>query len=309
MVVSITYEQECTQLTWYLRSGEKAVLGNSPWCDFVLPSFTEEPRVCCTLHLEHILLVEADLDTDLRNLNKKTNSIAIQTSDSFHLQNYPIVVTFLTPSHHPAQADAGKASDHPSLSPADAVCDDDSQLWFNYASVPQQVLMSEMATSLFLSVEHPQIAIDKLVSQDLLEDAVRGLAGMLPLKQLIDWCIDMLDTSGINIEPNTRMRLRQWQSDPMSVSRREISAIVNWNDNSNPWTHLLAAVSWVEPNADSSKSWCAAPTLSMIVASVIASLQLATASVKAEPFRRICIEKGLKLLQSSLSEPTTGGSV
>lgn len=308
MVVSITYEQESTRLTWYLRSGEKAVLGNSPWCDFVLPSFTEEPRVCCTLHLEHVLFVEAEPNTDLRNLNKKTNSIAIQTSDSFHLQNYPIVVNFLAPSYHPPQVDAEKTADPPSLSPADAVCDDDSQLWFDYASVPQQVLMSEKATSLFLSVEHPRIAIDQLISQDLLEDAVRGLAGMLPLKQLIDWCIDMLDTSGANIETNTRLRLRQWQSDPMSVSRPELASIVNWNDNSNPWTHLLAAVSWVEPNADSSKSWCAAPTLSMIVTSIIASLQLATASVKAEPFRRSCVESGLKLLELSLIETTEGGS-
>lgn len=308
MVVSINYEQESSRLTWYLRSGEKAVLGNSPWCDFVLPSFADEPKVCCTLHLEHMLLVEVESDTDLPTLNNKTNTIAIQTSDSFHLQNYPIAVTFLAPSNHTTQFDAANAADHPSLCPADTGCDDDPHLWFDYASVPQQVLMSEKGLSIFLAVDHPQIAIDKLIGQELLEDAVRALAGMLPLKRLLDWCIEMLDISGIHIERNARMLLQQWQSNPLSVSRSDIAALIKWNDNSNPWTHLLAAVSWVEPNAMGVKSGCVGPTLSMIVTSVIASLQLATASVKAEPFRRSCVESGLKLLELSLSEATKGGS-
>lgn len=308
MVVSITYEQKNARLTWYLRNGEKAVLGNSPWCDFVLPSFADEPKVCCTLQLEHKLLVVVESDPDSPTVNKRTNPIAIQTSDLFHLQNYPIVVTFLAHSHQSPQLDAGNATDHPPLSTADAVCDSDSQLWFDYASIPKQVLMSEKGTSLFLSVNQPQIAIDKLIGQELLEDAVRGLAGMLPLKRLLDWCIKMLDCSGIHIERNARMILQQWQSNPLSVSRSEMATLVKWNDNSNPWTHLLAAVSWVEPNAKESISWCGAPTLSMIATSVIASLQLATASVKAEPFRRSCVESGLELLELSLSEVTKGGS-
>lgn len=308
MVVSITYEQESSRLTWYLRSGEKAVMGNSPWCDFVLPSFANEAKVSCTLHLEDILLVEVESDTDLPTLSNKTNTIAIQTSDSFNLRNYPIAVTFLASSSHAFQVDEGNALDHSSLRPADTGCDDDSNLWFDYASVPKQVLMSEKGTSIFLAADHPQIAIDKLISQELLEDAVRGLAGMLPLKRLLDWCIEMLDISGIHIEPNARMLIQQWVSNPLSVSRSEVAALINWSGNSNPWTHLLAAVSWVEPNAIEAKSGCVGPTLSMIVTSIIASLQLATASVKAEPFRRRCVESGLRILELSLSQVTKGGS-
>ncbi len=64
----------------------------------------------------------------------------------------------------------------------------------------------------------------------------------------------MLDISGIHIEPNARMLIQQWVSNPLSVSRSEVAALINWSENSNPWTHLLAAVSWVEPNAIEAKS-------------------------------------------------------
>jgi hypothetical protein len=307
MVVSITYEHESTRLTWYLRRGEKAILGNSPWCDFVLPAYTEQRNVCCTVHLEDSLFVEADSDAELPPLNNQTCSIALQSSDTFHLQSYPIAVTFLAPSNHASRRDEGRESDQLLLRKMESIDTSNSHLWFDYASIPRTVSMSDTAAELFLSFDQPKMAIDKLISQELLEDAVRGLAGMLPLKRLIDWCIDMLDTSGVNIEPNMRTLLRQWQSNPLSVSKGEMAAIVKWNDNSNPWTHLLAAVSWVEPNANSSQTWCTEPALSMIIASVIASLQLATASVKAEPFRRSCADKGLKLLELSLSDATAGG--
>ncbi len=131
MVVSITYEQESSRLTWYLRSGEKAVMGNSPWCDFVLPSIANEAKVSCTLHLEDILLVEVESDTDLPTLSNKTNTIAIQTSDSFNLRNYPIAVTFLAPRVMRSKS-MRKCIRSLIVTSSDTGCDDDSNLWFDY---------------------------------------------------------------------------------------------------------------------------------------------------------------------------------
>jgi hypothetical protein len=307
MVVSLTYEEDGNRLRWYLRRGEKAILGNSPWCDFVLPSHADEPIVCCTLHFGNRLLVEADSDAELQFQNVLKDSATLKVDDTFHLKKYPIAVTFLGISEQTFFAEESRESAGLSATINDAGPDNISVLWFDYASVPQMVLMSESGRKLFLSVDDPKKAIDLLVTHEYLEDAVRGLAGMLPLERLLNWCINMLDVSGIEIEPNKRSLLQRWQSDPLGVPKSDIASIVTWSDNTNPWTHLLAAVSWIEPNVNSSQTWCPSSTLQMIVASVIASLQLATASGKAEPFRRKCVDSGFKSLQSSLSGFVMGG--
>ncbi|MCU0718987.1 MAG: hypothetical protein MUC83_04730 [Pirellula sp.] len=309
MVVSLTYEEDGNSLRWYLRRGEKAVLGNSPWCDFVLPTHTEESSVCCTLHFSNKLLVEADFDAELQMQNVLKDSLTIQSNDTFHLKQYPIAVKFVGVPEQPSPAE--ESNNSTALSPTNKVSEPVSVsfIWCDYSSVPQMVLMSESGKKLFLSVDNPKKAIDLLVTNEHLEDAVRGLAGMLPLDRLLNWCISMLDTSGIEIDSNKRNLLKRWQSDPLSVSKNEMSKVVPWSENASPWTHLLAAVSWVEPNQGSPQTWCPASTRQMIVASIIASLQLATASVKAEPFRRTCVERGLDLLLLSMNEKNLGGSI
>lgn len=305
MVVSLTYVEDGNHCRWFLRRGEQAVLGTSPWCDFVLPSKENDSFVSCTLHLGKMLFVAADSDLQIHNTLK--DSISLHSNDTFQLKHYPIEVTFLGHSEPISSTEESGESDGLSANKNDVESSASSALWFDYVSVPKIVLMSESGQKLFLSVDSPLRAIDLLVANDLLEDAMRGLAGMLPLQNLLNWCIAMLDTSAIEIAPTIRILLKQWQSNPMGVSKNQLASMVNWSDNTNPWTHLLAAVSWIEPNGNSSLTWCTNSTLQMIVASVIASLQLATSSVKAEPFRRACIGHGLQLLHLSLNDFTSGG--
>lgn len=308
MVVSLTYEENGNCLNWYLRPGEKAVLGNSPWCDFVLPPTDETSYISCTLHLEDVLLVEPIAQSELTFNNSIIDKAKLAKNDSFRINQYSVAVNFLGTCGRKQLCDELSASTEETSNTEQSKSITSKSLWFNYDSLPDVVSMSEEGKNLFLLSAHPIKAIDRLLTHELLEDAIRGLAGMLPLMSLLSWCTASLEASQLDLDSGKLGKLKRWLSEPHRISQQEMASMVVWSDNSNPLTHLLAAVSWVNPSDSSPRTWCPAATLPSVTSCVIASLQLATAKVKAMPFRKACIERGLALLSKELPETDLGGT-
>ena len=140
-------------------------------------------------------------------------------------------------------------------------------------------------------------AIDCLQTHNLMEDAVRLLAACLPAHRRIAWCIAALSAFGIPCEPLAHQRIQAWLASSQEPARQEAAAIVDWQRRSDPWTWVLAAISWTGGSLAPANAPPVPPSDDSVVAAIIGSLQLAACHTDPTALRRWLVDSGLEQLE------------
>ena len=148
--------------------------------------------------------------------------------------------------------------------------------WENKQEILEQVQLSPEGMASIQDCETPRKAIEGLQSQACFEDAVRLIAGVLPLNEAIRWCGMSLDAHGIGIDASVRGVVQAWLDKPNEEHRIQVAENLTWDEPASPWTWLRAAISWTGGSLAPPDSTVIPPPKRMVVSSTIAALQLAS---------------------------------
>lgn len=306
----MTCQLKCTTPTetfrWTVRTGEKVRVGCSPWVEMQLPAefgiTPEHFSVCYHHQLEIRSLGDSELFVDGIAITSTVMDVGMTVTAGdcrFTIEN---AVNKTTSSLD--QNDKGKIID------AHRRC----YVWEQKEEIIQDVALSDEAKQVLQPVGSPWEAVDTLISKKLCEDSVRLLAGCLETEALISWAVFVVGRA--ELPPNTSVLelARQWCSAPSEAARQSVEDSIHWADTSSLWTWLLAAISWTGGSLTShvakSQHGVAAipPPKRMVVAAIIAVMQLACCQTDAAAFRTMAIESGLNALRSQHHEDLENAS-
>ena len=105
--------------------------------------------------------------------------------------------------------------------------------WENKSEIIDNVSLSHEGIAAIESFQRPLAAVEHLSSISLLEDAIRLLAGTLPVYSLIQWVFQAFCHHEVGNEA-CRTETQRWLNEPTEERRLEIANHVPWNETSCP---------------------------------------------------------------------------
>ncbi|WP_039961751.1 DUF6931 family protein [Rhodopirellula europaea] len=221
-----------TDVRLILRVGQEARVGSSEWVEMSLPddaALSPEHFVvrCGTdavievLEGQNALIVAGD-SCDRLTLSEtgqcETEFVAGQTA--FSVRWSPDVTT-ATPKTNPQQ-----------LATSDETIDDHATI----ASLAKVMSMSDASTALIQSPDQTMDYLQRLIDASLNDDAIRFLAGALPVRTAIGWAID---ASGFANRASSTLdqSILAWQTSGDEPDRRKVrdQLAVSSPDNVTRW--------------------------------------------------------------------------
>ncbi len=295
----MTYLIDCLtpneKYRWVLRNGEAARVGRSPWVEFCIDDDVElSPEHFLASYTNKLVLHAIDgatMDIDGERITTTTigacSKVKVGQCVLHFEQLFPLEASSTTVATRriaaPSQIDR----------------------WENKDLIIEQVAISPQGIAAISNCNRPLAAIEALVSKLLLEDAIRLLAGSLPVYPLIQWGVHALSHHKIGTDASVQLLAQSWLNEPSDQVRIEISNRIAWNDNASPWTWILASITWTGDIQNVIGQTQAAATLKtavatpkMIVSAMIAALQLASCQRDMRSFREHCLSDGIKRLAS-----------
>ena len=288
----MTYLLDCTtpsqKYRWVLRNGEEARVGCSPWVEFHIENELDILPVHLQISYTNRLVLHA-LEGASMDVNGARLAIAtICSGTDVKIGNCEI---------HFAQMFASvPLSVSISPEPNSAIKRNDA--WENKREIIDNVSLSHEGIAAIESFHRPLAAVEHLSSISLLEDAIRLLAGTLPVYSLIQWVFQAFCHHEVGNEA-CRTETQRWLNEPTEERRLEIANHVPWNETSCPWTWVLAAISWTSTMHDPCDQAVTVATPKMIVSAMIAALQLASCQKGIRSFREYCVAEGIQFLTSA----------
>ncbi len=294
----MTFVLDCTtplrKTRWLLRSGERARIGSSPWIEFCI----EDDETIAAEHLSASytdrMTLQAIGDSQLKVDNKLVASACISDRTLVGIGQCEIL---FQPAFARERTTIPAEVAQEVLGPAKV-------RWPSKAEVLECVGMSIHGMDVIAQAVEPRAAINLLNDQNLAEDAIRLIAGCLPVNSVIYWCFTALVKHKIISGEKLLPQMREWIAEPNEKLRCEIASGIEWSNNASPWTWILAAVSWTGGSLGQASSPSVPPPQKMIVSAIIASLQLASCQTNRKSFCDYCIREGLKLLPTTHGEET-----
>ena len=292
MTFLLHYKTPASDRRLVIRTGETARIGHSSWMELCIdddPSLAEEHF---SISYQRQLFLRALAGSQVEVDGNVTSSTTIHSGSKVIAGQ--CVFEFIQP-HLIERRTLSDAST--SVSESKPTC-----VWSDKLSLIDEVGLSVPAVELIRECDTPRVAIELLYAQNLLEDAVRLLAGTLSESQKILWCLSALKEFDVRSGTDFSPSLNAWLSDPCEASRIGIAQIVPWKETSSPWTWLLASITWTGGSLGTQGSTLIAPPRSMITSAIIASLQLSCCHTPADGLRNFCICDGLQRLTRETKE-------
>ncbi len=139
-------------------------------------------------------------------------------------------------------------------------------------------------------------AVAMLVEMQLQADALRYLTAYMPALTRIRWCHGLLEQAHLTTSDPCVGDVRAWLAQPSEALRARLAQSVNWGRKNDPWTWLLASISWTGGSLSGNSSIPVPPTDVMVVTGVITAINLASATC-GQPFQALAIETALRAKQ------------
>lgn len=198
----MTYLIDCItpneKYRWVLRNGEAARVGRSPWVEFCMEDDVElSPEHFLASYTNRLVLHAIDGATmDIDGVRVTTTTIGACSK----VQVGQCVIHF--------ERLFSLEASSPTLAPNRIVALAPTDRWENKDLVLEQVAISPQGIAAIANCNRPLAAVEALVSKLLLEDAIRLLAGSLPVYPLIQWGVHALSHHKIGTDASVQ-RLAQ----------------------------------------------------------------------------------------------------